>query len=89
MRIKESYGWHFPELVKIVSDNETYIKLVRLIGNRETLKNLDPLEMTEITSDDMVTSAIYERARTSMGNELTSIDEKYLMDFIDYVINHF
>ena len=32
MRLKEAYGWHFPELSKLVSDNETYIKLVRFIG---------------------------------------------------------
>ena len=39
MRLKESYGWHFPELAKLVSDNEIYVKVVKLIGNRETLKD--------------------------------------------------
>jgi nucleolar protein 56 len=37
MRIKEGYSWHFPELAKIVPDNETYAKLVLLIGNKENL----------------------------------------------------
>lgn len=32
MRLKEAYGWHFPELVKIVSDNETFVRLVQFIG---------------------------------------------------------
>lgn len=32
MRLKETYGWHFPELAKLISDNETYVKLVKLIG---------------------------------------------------------
>ena len=32
MRLKETYGWHFPELVRLVSDNETYARLVALIG---------------------------------------------------------
>ena len=31
MRIKEWYSWHFPELVKIVSDNRVYVKLVSFI----------------------------------------------------------
>ena len=31
MRIKEWYSWHFPELVKIVSDNYTYVRLAILI----------------------------------------------------------
>lgn len=34
MRLKEWYGWHFPELAKIVGDNIVYAKLVRLIGMR-------------------------------------------------------
>lgn len=32
MRIKEWYSWHFPELAKLVTDNEVYVKLVDLIG---------------------------------------------------------
>jgi nucleolar protein 56 len=32
MRLKESYGWHFPELSKLVTDNEMYAKLVAFIG---------------------------------------------------------
>lgn len=28
MRVKEGYGWHFPELAKIVTDNERYVKIV-------------------------------------------------------------
>jgi len=34
MRLKEGYSWHFPELAKIVSDNENFTKLVILIGNK-------------------------------------------------------
>lgn len=32
MRLKESYGWHFPELAKLVADNESYARLVAFIG---------------------------------------------------------
>ena len=32
MRIRESYGWHFPELGKILNDNEKYVRLVRAVG---------------------------------------------------------
>ena len=34
MRIKEGYGWHFPELAKIISDNEKYVRVVSIVGNR-------------------------------------------------------
>lgn len=32
MRCREWYGWHFPELGKIVTDNIAFVKTVRLIG---------------------------------------------------------
>jgi len=28
MRVKEWYGWHFPELAKILNDNLAYCKFV-------------------------------------------------------------
>lgn len=37
MRVREWYGWHFPELVKLVPDNYTYARIAQLIGNRATL----------------------------------------------------
>lgn len=34
MRVKEMYGWHFPELAKIVQDNIAYVKVVKRVGRR-------------------------------------------------------
>lgn len=31
MRVKEWFGWHFPELAKVVADNEAFIRIVNLI----------------------------------------------------------
>ena len=31
MRIKEWFGWHFPELYRIVPDNTAFVKVVQLI----------------------------------------------------------
>lgn len=28
MRVREWYGWHFPEMTKIITDNITYAKVV-------------------------------------------------------------
>ena len=33
MRCREWYGWHFPEMTKIITDNLTYAKTVKLLGN--------------------------------------------------------
>lgn len=46
MRIKEWYGWHFPELAKIVTDNEVYTRLVDLFGPK-TNATQDMLEKVE------------------------------------------
>lgn len=32
MRCREWYGWHFPEIGKIITDNLAYCKTVRKIG---------------------------------------------------------
>lgn len=63
----EWYGYHFPELIKIVSENATYCKLARFIGNRKELseESLEPLE--EITMDGAKAQAILEASRSSMG----------------------
>lgn len=32
MRVKEWYGWHFPEMGKIITDNLAYAKVVQTMG---------------------------------------------------------
>ena len=39
MRAREWYGWHFPELGKIVQDNLAFAKVVKLMGKPELCKN--------------------------------------------------
>ena len=34
MRAREWYGWHFPELGKIVTDNVAFAKTVKLMGEK-------------------------------------------------------
>merc|ERR1719482_1792374 len=41
MRLREWYGWHFPELGKIITDNLTYAKTVRALGMRTNAKSTD------------------------------------------------
>ena len=41
MRVREWYGWHFPELAKIVQDNILYAKTVKLMGDRAYAGQLD------------------------------------------------
>lgn len=34
MRVREWYGWHFPEMGKIVTDNLAYARTVKHMGMR-------------------------------------------------------
>jgi len=52
MRIKEWFGYHFPELAKIITDNEVYIKIVNLVGNKTKIQDEIKDELTEITLDE-------------------------------------
>jgi nucleolar protein 58 len=41
MRVREWYGWHFPELTKIIQDNIQYARAVKLMGDRINAAKLD------------------------------------------------
>ena len=41
MRLKEWYGWHFPELAKVLTDNVAYAKFIQLAGFRTNISSTD------------------------------------------------
>jgi nucleolar protein 58 len=41
MRVREWYGWHFPEMGKVVTDNIQYAKSVKFMGLRSNAADLD------------------------------------------------
>merc|ERR1712050_654001 len=41
MRLREWYGWHFPEMGKIVTENLAYAKVVRHMGLKVNAKDTD------------------------------------------------
>lgn len=41
MRLREWYGWHFPEMSKIVTDNLIYAKCVLKCGQRTKVSETD------------------------------------------------
>ncbi|XP_051536253.1 nucleolar protein 56 [Myxocyprinus asiaticus] len=87
MRVREWYGYHFPELIKIVSENSTYCKLARLIGNRKELteERLEAIE--EITMDSAKAQAILEASRSSMGMDISPIDLINIESFSSRVVS--
>lgn len=47
MRVKEWYGWHFPEMQKIVLDNIQYAKVILKMGFRKNAHDLDFSDILE------------------------------------------
>ena len=89
MRLKEGYSWHFPELAKLVVDNESFARLVLLIGNKANIKDIELEQLSSITGDDSLSQAIKDRTQSSVGNSLGEIDEAQIKEFAQYVIGHF
>jgi len=77
MRVREWYGYHFPELVRLVNDNYQYCQLVKLIKMRKVL-TAPPDELLEqiekIVMDSAKTAAICDSARASMGMDISEFD---------------
>lgn len=74
MRVREWYGWHFPELVKISGDNYIFAKLAHLIQHKETLDETKLPAMEEILMDAGKAKDVLEAARMSMGQEISEVD---------------
>lgn len=70
MRVKEWYGWHFPELVKQVPDNLQYARLILLMGCRENAVTAD---LPTILEEEQV-GKVRDAAIHSMGVGLTEDD---------------
>nr|XP_040058596.1 nucleolar protein 56 [Gasterosteus aculeatus aculeatus] len=74
MRVREWYGYHFPELIKIVPDNFMYCRMAQLIGNRKELSEESLPSLEEIVMDAPKAQAILEASRSSMGMDISPID---------------
>ncbi|UZJ54546.1 hypothetical protein CBS101457_003866 [Exobasidium rhododendri] len=87
MRVREWYGWHFPELVRLVPDNMTYAKLASFIKAKERLSESDLEELTEILGDDEVAAKnILDASRASMGTEIGDVDMLNIESFAIRVV---
>ncbi|KAI8999829.1 hypothetical protein BC832DRAFT_202418 [Gaertneriomyces semiglobifer] len=86
MRVREWYGWHFPELVKIVSDNGLYAKLAKYIKNKSDLGEDNVEELEDLVGDPIKAKQILDAARASMGTDISEIDMANIQSFADRVI---
>ncbi|KAH7299264.1 hypothetical protein KP509_24G002900 [Ceratopteris richardii] len=83
MRVREWYGWHFPELGKIVQDNILYAKSLKAMGDRANAVNVD---FSGILSEE-VEAELKEAAIISMGTDISDQDMQTIKALCDQVIS--
>ncbi|KMK60024.1 nucleolar protein nop5 [Aspergillus fumigatus Z5] len=82
MRVKEWYGWHFPELAKILNDNIAYAKLVLKMGMRS---NWETADLTEILPEELE-ATVKAAADRSMGTEISQEDLENIQALAEQVV---
>jgi nucleolar protein 58 len=86
MRVKEWYGWHFPEMARLVNDNVHYAELVRKVRDRTNFKNSRDA-VTEILDDDETAAqTLLDTAEMSMGTEVDPSDMDHVVALADQVV---
>lgn len=88
MRVREWYSWHFPELVKIVSENQKYAKVALFVKDKKTLSGDSLHDLATIVEDDEdVAKSIIDAAKTSMGQEIGVADMENVTLFAQRVVS--
>lgn len=82
MRAREWYGWHFPEVGKIITDNTAYAKVIKKMGTREKAAKTD---LSEILPEE-VEKEVKEAAEISMGTEISDEDIQNIEALCDQIL---
>ncbi|EDV99196.1 nucleolar protein 58 [Drosophila grimshawi] len=83
MRAREWYGWHFPELGKLITDNVAFVKTIKLVGTRD---NMSTSDLSDILPED-VEQQVKEAAEISMGTEISDEDVINIQCLCDEIIS--
>jgi len=83
MRVKEWYGWHFPEMGRIVNDNLAYARVILNMGMRTKAATAD---LAEVLPEEIET-AVKAAAEVSMGTEITQEDLDNIQALAEQVVS--
>lgn len=82
MRVKEWYGWHFPEMGRILNDNLAYARVILTMGMRTNAAKAD---LAEILPEE-IEAAVKAAAEVSMGTEITAEDLDTIQALAEQVV---
>ncbi|KAJ3291868.1 Nucleolar protein 58 [Rhizoclosmatium sp. JEL0117] len=83
MRVKEWYGWHFPEMTKIIVDNLAYAKVVKTMGFRSNAAEVD---LSAVLPEELE-KEVKDAAEISMGTEISDEDIDNINHLADQIIS--
>lgn len=83
MRVKEWYGWHFPEMARIINDNLAYARVILTMGMRSNAVKVD---LAEILPEE-IEVAVKSAAEISMGTEITAEDLENIQALAEQVVS--
>jgi nucleolar protein 56 len=85
-RIREWYGFHFPELTdQLISDHEFFLEIITNIGTRDEF-SAERLQLIRPLQDQNV-NIILKRAKESMGGDFAPYDIKTVQQFAKSVLD--
>ncbi|KAK2808383.1 snoRNP complex protein nop56 [Emmonsiellopsis sp. PD_5] len=88
MRVREWYSWHFPELFKIVSENQRYAQVALFVKNKKDLTEDQLHDLAAIVEDDEgVARSIIDAAKVSMGQDISATDMENVIAFAERVVS--
>ena len=82
MRVKEWYGWHFPEMAKIINDNLAFARVILAMGVRTNAANTD---LSDVLPEE-IEGAVKAAAEVSMGTEITEEDLENIQALAEQVV---
>nr|CDJ89120.1 NOP5 and NOSIC and Pre-mRNA processing ribonucleoprotein domain containing protein [Haemonchus contortus] len=82
MRCREWYGWHFPELGKLIQDHQAFAKVIKAIGMRQNAINTD---LSAVLPEELE-EKVKEEAEISMGTDISELDLIHISGLCDQII---
>jgi nucleolar protein 58 len=79
---QEWYGWHFPEMGKLITDNLAYSKCVLAMGFRTSCSTTDFAEVLPEELEETLKAA----AEISMGTEISDTDLSHISSLAEQVV---
>lgn len=85
MRLKEWYGWHFPELARVIVDSVAYAKCVKTVGLRTNFSSSSEA-LASLLPEELV-AEVQGLSEISMGTEISDEDLMNITCLAEQVIS--